>query len=212
MTSTPQTLWIRRVGRYHHCTRRKGGGSGAAGSGWFCFWSRQVEMSQEGANRKLSPTPATRPMKYALEIWVELEVSPGVYGAPEDDSYGVDFVVETLNRLTPGVRAYTWMWLAIWWPSMGRRAIPRWASCRNKVFKLVRPSPRSPLGWDTPPPGGCGASVLLRLAKLLQPAKGWKGRTGGSSWELQHRFSTMRLGSALSAVAKPFQPQTDFGV
>ena len=60
------------------------------------------EMSREGANQKLSPTPSTRPMKYALEIWVELEVSPGVYGAPEDDSYGVDFVVETLNQAYPG--------------------------------------------------------------------------------------------------------------
>ena len=60
------------------------------------------EMSQEGANRKSSPTPATRPMKYALEIWVELEVSPGVYGTPEDDSYGIDFVVDTLNQAYPG--------------------------------------------------------------------------------------------------------------
>ena len=49
------------------------------------------EVSREGAGRRLSPTLATRPIKYALEIWVELEVSPGVYGAPEDDSYGVDF-------------------------------------------------------------------------------------------------------------------------
>ena len=36
------TLWIRRVGRYHHCTRRKGAGSSAVGSGWFRSWSRQV--------------------------------------------------------------------------------------------------------------------------------------------------------------------------
>ena len=35
---------------------------------------------------------------------MELEVSPGVYGAPEDDSYGVDFAAETLNQATPGVR------------------------------------------------------------------------------------------------------------
>ena len=145
------------------------------------------EMSRDGANRKLSPTPVTRPKKYALEIWVELEVSSGVYGAPEDDSYGIDFVIESLNQAYPGVWAYTWMWPAIWWPSMGRRAIPRQASCMNKVFKLVRPSPRSPRGWDTPPPGGCGVSVLLRPATLSQPAKGWKGRTGG---ELIGSFST----------------------
>ena len=33
---------------------------------------------------------------------MELEVSPGVYGAPEDDSYGVDFAAETLNQAYPG--------------------------------------------------------------------------------------------------------------
>ena len=60
------------------------------------------EVSREGAGRRLSPTLATRPIKYALEIWVELEVSPGVYGAPEDDSYGVDFTAETLNQAYPG--------------------------------------------------------------------------------------------------------------
>ena len=60
------------------------------------------EVSREGASRRLSPTLATRPIKYALEIWVELEVSPGVYGAPEDDSYGVDFAAETLNQAYPG--------------------------------------------------------------------------------------------------------------
>ena len=35
------------------------------------------EVSREGASRRLSPTLATRPIKYALEIWVELEVSQG---------------------------------------------------------------------------------------------------------------------------------------
>ena len=134
------------------------------------------EMSQEGANRRLSPTPATRPMKYALEIWVELEVSPGVYDAPEEDSYGVDFVVDTLNQAYPGC---TGLYLDV----AGHMV----AFYGKKVFKLVRPSPRSPLGWDTPPPGGCGVSVLLRLTKLSQPVKGWKGRTGG---ELVGSFST----------------------
>ena len=33
---------------------------------------------------------------------MELEVSPGVYGAPKDDSYGVDFAAETLNQAYPG--------------------------------------------------------------------------------------------------------------
>ena len=132
MTSTPQPSGL---GELAAATTAPGGrGQGAVqqvqvGS---TPGADKSEMSREGVGRRSSPTPTTRPIKYALEIWVELEVSPGVYGAPEDDSYGVHFVVETLNQ------AYTWMWPAIWWPSMGGRAIPRRASCRNRVFKLVR--------------------------------------------------------------------------
>ena len=37
-----------------------------------------------------------------MELWVEIEVSPGVYATPEDDSYGVDFIVETINQAYPG--------------------------------------------------------------------------------------------------------------
>ena len=58
--------------------------------------------SRDKSTRKSSPTPATRPKKYALELWVEIEVSPGVYGTPEDDSYGVDFVIEMINQAYPG--------------------------------------------------------------------------------------------------------------
>ena len=117
------------------------------------------EVSREGASRRSSPTPATRPIKYALEIWVELEVSPGVYGAPEDDSYGVDFAAETLNQAYPGC---TGLYLDVaghMVASMGGRAIPRRASCTNRVFRLVRPLPQSPPGWDAPPPGGLSVSV-----------------------------------------------------
>ena len=57
---------------------------------------------QDRSTRKSSPTPATRPKRYALELWVEIEISPGVYSTPEDDSYGVDFVIETINQAYPG--------------------------------------------------------------------------------------------------------------
>ena len=35
------------------------------------------EVSREGAGRRLSPTLATRPIKYALEIWVSLRSARG---------------------------------------------------------------------------------------------------------------------------------------
>ena len=90
---------------------------------------------------------------------MELEVSPGVYDAPEDDSYGINFAAETLNQAYPGC---TGLYLDVAGHMVafyGGRAIPRRASCMNKVFRLVRPSPQSPPGWDAPPPGGL--SVLV---------------------------------------------------
>ena len=57
---------------------------------------------QEKTPKKLSPTLATRPKKYALEMWVEIKTSPGVYSTPEDDSYSIDFAIDTINRAYPG--------------------------------------------------------------------------------------------------------------
>ena len=57
---------------------------------------------QEKTLKKLSPTLATRPKKYALEMWVEIEISPGVYSTPEDDSYSIDFMIDAINCAYPG--------------------------------------------------------------------------------------------------------------
>ena len=34
-------------------------------------------------------------------MWVEIEISPGVYSTPEDDSYNIDFMIDTINRAYP---------------------------------------------------------------------------------------------------------------
>ena len=57
---------------------------------------------QDKTSKKQSPASATRPKKYALEMWVEIETSAGVYSAPEEDSYSVDFTINTINRAYPG--------------------------------------------------------------------------------------------------------------
>ena len=62
----------------------------------------KAKEPQEKIPKKLSPTLATRPEKYALEMWVEIETSPGMYSTPEDDSYSVDFVIDTINCAYPG--------------------------------------------------------------------------------------------------------------
>ena len=57
---------------------------------------------QEKTPKRQSPTSATRPKKYALELWVEIETSLGVYSTPDEDSYSVDFAIDTINHTYPG--------------------------------------------------------------------------------------------------------------
>ena len=168
----------------------------------------KTEMSREGANRRSSPTPATRPIKYALEIWVELEVSPGVYGAPEDDSYGVDFVVETLNQAYPGC---TGLYLDVaghmvaFYGKKGHSKASLLQEQGIQASQAIATIPTwmgYPATWRVRCVSVAEANEIVTACKRLE-RENWRR----ARWELQHRFSTMRLGSSLSAVAKPFQPQ-----
>ena len=58
---------------------------------------------QDKTPKKQSPTSATRPKKYALEMWVEIKTSTGVHSSPlKEDSYSVDFTIDTINHAYPG--------------------------------------------------------------------------------------------------------------
>ena len=64
--------------------------------------------SSSGAN-KIQGSPDTRdqrrlhlPRFIGLEMWLEVEVGPGLFVPPEDDSYSVDFAMEVINRAYPG--------------------------------------------------------------------------------------------------------------
>ena len=48
--------------------------------------------------KKTSPVLAHRLRRYALEMWLEIEVGPGLFVPPEDDSYSVNFAMEVINR------------------------------------------------------------------------------------------------------------------
>ena len=66
---------------------------------------------QNRTPRRQTPTSATRPKKYALEMWVEIETSAGVHTAPEEDSYSVDFAIDCINCAYPRC---TGMYLGGW--------------------------------------------------------------------------------------------------
>ena len=48
------------------------------------------------------PPQLLDPKKYALEMWVEIETSAGMHTTPEEDSYSVDFTIDSINRVYSG--------------------------------------------------------------------------------------------------------------
>ena len=48
--------------------------------------------------KKTSPVLAHRLRRYALQMWLEIEVGPGLFLPPEDDSYSADFAMEVINK------------------------------------------------------------------------------------------------------------------
>ena len=49
-------------------------------------------------NRRSTPASPHKPKRYALQIWLEVEVEPGYFLPPEDDSCSTDFALEVLNH------------------------------------------------------------------------------------------------------------------
>ena len=52
--------------------------------------------------KRTLPAPMHQLKRYALEMWLEVEVGPGLFVPPEDNSYSVDFAIDVINRAYPG--------------------------------------------------------------------------------------------------------------
>ena len=53
-------------------------------------------------NQRSIPASPQKPKRYALQIWLEVEVGPGYFLPPEDDSCSTDFALKVLNHAYPG--------------------------------------------------------------------------------------------------------------
>ena len=168
----------------------------------------KIKEPQEKSPKKLSPTLATRPKKYALEMWVEIETSPGMYSTPEDDSYTVDFAIDTINHSYPGC---TGMYLDVAGHMLafyGKKTNPRAGLLHDQgiiASKAIADIPTW-MGyfakWRVRCVSVSEASDILAGCKRLE-----KENLRRAHWDLQNRLSSLQLDSTLSATARPFQPQ-----
>ena len=157
---------------------------------------------QNKTPKRQLPASATRPKKYALEMWVEIETSAGVHTTPEEDSYSVDFAINTINHAYPGC---TGMYLGVAGHMLafyGKKTNPRAGLLIGQAVTASKAIANIPtwMGYFARSRVKCvsisEASEILVGCKRIE-----KENLRQARWELQNRFSTMQLDSTLSATA-----------
>ena len=159
-------------------------------------------------HRRSTPALPHKPKRYALQIWLEVEVGPGYFLPPEDDSYSMDFALEALNH------AYL--------------------DCTG-VYLDRGGHMLAFYGWKGSPKAGLIQEVAIEAGLAVKEIPTWMGLT--ARWRVkcvslveakdilagckrleqenrrrehqyfQERFAPLRQPSGLSVTAAPFQPQ-----
>ena len=169
--------------------------------------AEKIKEPQDKTPNRQSPKLATRAKRYALELWVEIEVHAGVYATPNEDSYSVNFTIDALNHAYPGC---TGMYLGEAGHMVAfysRKANPKASLIHDEAVVASKAIVDIPtwMGyfarWRTKCVSVSKASEIVAGCKRLEK-ENWRR----AQWELQKRFSAMQVDSALSTTARPFQP------
>ena len=139
---------------------------------------------------------------------MEVETHAGVYTTPEEDSYSVNFTIDTLNRAYPGCNG---MYLGVAGHMLafyGKKTNPRAGLPHDQAVVASKAIIDIPtwMGyfarWRVRCVSVSEASEIVAGCKRLEK-ENWRW----AHWELQNRFSAMQVDSTLPATARPFQPQ-----
>ena len=170
--------------------------------------SEKVKESQDKAPKRHSPSPATRPRRYALELWVEIEIRAGMHAPPNEDTYSIDFTIDPLNRAYPGCTGVYLGEAGHMVAFYGKKASSKAGLIHNEAVVASKAILEIPtwMGYFTRWRAKCvsvsEASEIVAGCKRLE-----KEHLRRACLELQKRFSAMQVDSTLSATERPFQPQ-----
>ena len=168
----------------------------------------KAKESPDKTPKRQLPSPVTRPRRYALELWVEIEIWAGMYAAPDEDSYSVDFAIDTLNHAYPGCTGVYLGEAGHMVAFYGKKANSKAGLVHDEAVAASKAILEIPtwMGyfarWRVKCVSISEASKIVAGCKRLE-----KEHLRQARLELQKRFSEMQVDSMLSATVRPFQPQ-----
>ena len=116
--------------------------------------------------KKTSSTPIHWPKRYALKMWLEVEVGPGIFVPPEANSYSVNFTMEAINRAYPGCTGMYLDRAGHMLAFYGQKGSTRAGLIQDVAIEPAKLWVNFPRGWDTLPDRELDASASWRLMKF----------------------------------------------
>ena len=142
-------------------------------------------------------------------MWVQVQVSPNTYDAPDEDTISADFLIDVLNLVYPGCTGIYLADAGHMVAFYGRKGNPKGGLSSEqcveaiKVMKELNSWMGEPAQWKIRAVSLQEAHALVVSLKRLE-----KENFRKTQQELQGQLSSLRTASSLSADAKPFNPTT----
>ena len=158
--------------------------------------------------KKTSPAPIHQPKRYALEMWLEVEVGSRLFVPPEDDSYSVDFAIEVMNRAYPSCTGMYLDRAGHMLAFYGRKGSTRAGLIQDVMIEASRVVSKLPMWMGYTARWRVRCASLTEANEILAGCKRMeKDNRRQEHLHFQERLASMHQFSNLSANAVPFQPQ-----
>ena len=159
-------------------------------------------------NWRSTPASPHKPKRYALQIWLEVEVGPGYFLPPEDDSCSTDFTLEVLNRAYPGCTGVYLDRGGHMLAFYGRRGSPKAGLIQEVAIEAGHAVTEIPTWMGLTAKWRVKCVSLSEAKDILAGCKRLKQEN--RRWEhqyFQERLASLHQPSGLSVTAAPFQPR-----
>ena len=159
-------------------------------------------------HRRSTPVSPQKPKRHALQICLEVEVGPGYFVPPEDDSCSTDFTLKVLNHAYPGCTGVYLDRAGHMLAFYGRKGGSKAGLIQDVAIEAGRAVTEIPtwMGltarWKVRCVSLAEANDILARCKRLE-----KENQRREHLHFQERLASLYQPSCLSATAAPFQPQ-----
>ena len=159
-------------------------------------------------HRRSTQASSFKLKRYALQIWLEVEVGPGYFLPPEDDSYSTDFALEVLNHAYLGCTGVYLDRGGHMLAFYGRKGSPKAGLIQDVAIEAGHAVRGIPTWMGLTAKWRVRCISLAKAKDILAGCRRLEQENRRRKRQyFQERFAPMHQPSGLSVDAAPFQPQ-----